>query len=171
MLLKHKKTTATTLVEILIATTILAFTLAPIVAMFTFASRSMGSSVHRIQAQFLAHAVLESLKAEAHRHPAAINSYSHRFEVSPVRKPLGFFSTSSIPFFNNVLGPDKPITPDSPLYDEFSQFHIMVTVYSGDNAVEFKVTVGWTYEGKDQKLELHGGIDAKPHRFTRLERY
>ncbi|NLF97877.1 MAG: hypothetical protein GX569_14160, partial [Candidatus Riflebacteria bacterium] len=57
MLLKHKQTTATTLVEILIATTILAFTLAPIVAMFTFASRSMGSSVHRIQAQFLAHAV------------------------------------------------------------------------------------------------------------------
>ncbi|KAF1080321.1 MAG: hypothetical protein GQF41_3489 [Candidatus Rifleibacterium amylolyticum] len=171
MLLKHKQTTATTLVEILIATTILAFTLAPIVAMFTFASRSMGSSVHRIQAQFLAHAVLESLKAEAHRYPAAITRYPSRFEVSPVRKPLGFFSTSSINFFNNILGPDKPITSDSPLYDEFSQFRIMVTVLGSGNTAEIRVAVDWSFEGKEQKLEIKGNIDAKPYRFTRFERY
>ncbi|PKL48606.1 MAG: hypothetical protein CVV42_09035 [Candidatus Riflebacteria bacterium HGW-Riflebacteria-2] len=171
MLFNPKQTAATTLVEILIATTILAFTLAPIVAMFTFASRSMGSSVHRIQAQFLAHAVLESIKAEALRHPAAITSYPSRFEVSPVRKPLGFFATSRVNFFNNVLGPDKPITPDSPLYDVFSQFRIMVTVLASGNIAELRVAVDWSFEGKEQKLELKGSIDAKPYRFTRFERY
>lgn len=131
----------------------------------------MGSSVHRIQAQFLAHAVLESLKAEVFRNPLAINQYPSVFEISPVRRPLGFFSTSSIPFFNNVLGPDKPITPGSPLYEEFNQFRIMVRIFSGGHAIELTVVVDWTFEGKSQKLELHGSIDAKPCRFTRFERY
>ncbi len=171
MLLKYKQTNATTLVEILIATTILAFTIAPIIAMFTFASRSMGSSVHRIQAQFLAHAVIESIKAEALRSPAVITRYPSRFEVSPVRKPLGFFSTSNVNFFNNVLGPDKPIVPGSPLYDEFSQFRIMVTVLGTGSVAEIRVAVDWSFEGREQKLEIKGSIDAKPYRFTRFERY
>lgn len=171
MLSYPAKTSATTLVEILIATTILAFTMAPIVAIFTFASRSMGSSVHRIQAQFLAHAVLESIKAEAHRNPATINLYPSRFEVSTVRKPLGFFETSRVNFFNNVLGSDKPITPDSPLYDEFDQFRIMVTVLGTGKVSEIVVAVDWSFDGKEQKLELTGKIDSRPYRFSKIERY
>ncbi|OGK10275.1 MAG: hypothetical protein A2W80_08320 [Candidatus Riflebacteria bacterium GWC2_50_8] len=171
MLSHHSKTSATTLVEILVATTILAFTMAPIVAIFTFASRSMGSSVHRIQAQFLAHAVLESIKAETHRYPAAINQYPSRFEVSAVRKPLGFFSTSRVNFFNNVLGQDKPITPDSPLYKEFDQFRIIVTILGTGKVSEISVAVEWAFDGKNQKLEIIGKIDSRPYRFSKIERY
>lgn len=161
-----------TLVEILVATTILAFTIGPIVAMFSFASRNMGSSVNRVQAQFLAHAVLESLKAEITRFPRAADSYPWRFEVTPVKfASYSFFDRSNTRFFNNVYGPDKPIDKDSPLFEEFSPYRILVD-FSGSRGVRMvKVTVSWSAEGKAQTLEMHGSIEVMPYKFIRSESY
>ncbi|MBU1109443.1 MAG: hypothetical protein KKB51_22370 [Candidatus Riflebacteria bacterium] len=168
---KPVRSAGTTLVEILVATTILSFTLAPIVAMFVFASRSMGSSVHRIQAQFLAHAVLESIKAEVFRQPKAVDYYPSRFEISPVRRPMGFFARSQINFFNNVHGADKPITPDSPLYAQFSPFRLMVDFSRSKTLADITVTAYWSFEGKAQNLELKGNVELQPYKFIRYERY
>ncbi len=161
-----------TLVEILVATTILAFTIGPIIAMFSFASRNIGSSVHRVQAQFMAHAVLESLRAEITRFPRAADSYPWRFEVTPVKLgSYSFFDRSNTRFFNNVHGPDKPIDKDSPLFEELSPFKILVD-FSGSRGVRMvKVTVNWRADGKDQSLELTGSIEVLPWKFVRKESY
>ncbi len=161
----------TTLVEILVATTILSFAIAPIVAMFAFASRSMGSSVHRVQAQFLAHAVIESLKAEAHRDPEALFFLAGQFEMSPVREFGGLWSVSGISLFNNVHGPDRPITSDSPLYEQFRQFRINVST-SGNRSMRFiNVTVSWETEGKKQNLKLISSAESTPAKFVRYEHF
>lgn len=161
-----------TLVEILVATTILAFTMGPIITMFSFASRNMGSSVHRVQAQFLAHAVLESLKAETTRFPRAADSYPWRFEISPVKQnSYSFFDRSNTRFFNNVLGPDKPINKESPLFDEFSPYQILVDFAGSGGVRTVKVVVNWSAEGKAQRLEMNGSIDAVPCKFVKTERY
>ncbi|GEM_PF-2251862 len=164
---RAKSSAALTLVEILVAVTILSFALGPIVMMFSFASRSMGSSAHRVQAQFLAHGVLESLQAEMRRFPQALNNYPWRFEFRPVSASNSYFERAKIEFFNHLQGTDKPIMPDSPLYEEFRQFHVRVD-FSGIRAVRtVTVTVSWLLEGKTHSLELRGSVEPQPYRFSR----
>ncbi len=160
-----------TLVEILVATTILSFTIGPIVAMFSFASRNMGSSVNRVQAQFLAHAVLESIKAEVTRFPRAADSYPWYFEITPVKLgSYSFFDQSNTRFFNNVFGPGKPIVEGSPLFNQFSPYKIIVQ-FSGARKVRFiRVKVTWDSEGRHHSLEQTGSIEVLPYKFVRNER-
>lgn len=169
--LARRRRVAITLVEILVATTILAFSIGPIIAMFGFASRNLGSSVHRIQAQFLAHLVLESVKAEVFRFPRAAQNFTWRVEASPVQNSTSSFSRSRINFFNNALGLDKPITKDSELYEQFSQFRVYIDFTGSRTVRTVKVIVVWSLEGKQHTLEMLGNIDSQPYKFIREERY
>lgn len=163
-----------TLVEILVAMTILATAMAPIFSLFVFAARSSGSSIQRTQAQFLAHAVLEAIKAETIRYPAYLQSLPGVFEVPPVRHNTLTFTRfsrararSNIEVFNSVHGLNAPINPDSPLYNDFKDFNVIVELTRASKFYEALVKVKWVFEGKNHVLELKGTLDATPWRFTR----
>lgn len=160
----------TSLVEILVAITILSFALAPIFALFTFASRGTATSVPRVQAHFLAHAVIEALQAQALRDPLSVRDFPYIFEASPVRREsYKFGERYHIELFRNTYGYNLPITPDSPLYKEFEPFRIIVNFSRGRKPGMFDVwvTVSWNFEGKTQKVDLKSNLDITPCRFVK----
>lgn len=166
-----------TLVELLIATTILSFAMAPIFAMFVFASRSSGSTNHRLQAQFIAHGIIEEIKSDIFNNPSNISRYLRRFQVSPVIHHTGRFvtfgGTSRISLFEKVGSLKGPISPEhESLYNQFSQFEIVVYLDGAGipGVLEVRVEVKWKFQNREHSLTLTSSIETRPYFFERVLR-
>jgi hypothetical protein len=129
-----------------------------------------------VQAQFLAHSVLESIKALSNRKPEQIKFFPARFEVAPTQTVSYSFNRyrvrNLLEVFDHVHGANKAITPDSKLFDQFNRYQVIVELSSASRpgAYQVKVSASWKFEGKKKSLELFGNIQAVNNKFETWER-
>ena len=160
---------ATTLIEVLIAVSILSFAVAPLFALFTFSTRGTKKSTYKVQALFLAQKVMEEMRAQLQTSPGAIHEFAPFREWSVTRQPPTFWVSNDTLFFDDVYGPGRPITRGSPLFKAFDRFRIRTDVAAGAirNLWDVAVTVRWREGKKDLEVELRTAMETCPHEFTR----
>jgi len=161
------------LVELLIAMTILSMAAAPLYLVFTNAAKNTGDGGRAVQATFLAQKVLEEIKASCRRN-------SHTLGELPALGEFRVVQDSSISIFEtipecirSIHGEGRPIGPGSPFHDSYQNFLVRLRIDDGMNRglggkyrFWMVVEVFWKDNGKDRQVRLKGLVETFPDEFT-----